>query len=68
MNWACDEEREEMEVVRTVMIINVEGRRGKLKKWWLNTIESDMRAAGVCPRDVEGRDKCSSKTRVSDSK
>jgi len=45
--------------VRVVMKMNVEGkiRRGKSKKRWLETIENDMRAVGVCKGDVENREK-----------
>jgi len=39
--------RDKTEVVRVVMKIYVEGRR-RPKKIWLYTIESHMRAAGMC--------------------
>jgi hypothetical protein len=40
------------------MQINVEGkrRRGRPKKRWLDTIENEIRAFGVCIGDVENRD------------
>jgi len=61
---------EEMEIVKVVMTINVVGKRerGKPKKRWLDTIESDMRAARVCVKDVENRDKRTSRTRVTHPK
>jgi len=48
------------------MRTNVEGkrRRGRPKKRWLDTIENDMRAAGVCVKDVEDRDELRCRTRV----
>jgi len=44
--------RENSEVIRTVMEINVEGRREKRrpKKKWLDAFGYDMRTAGVCVR------------------
>jgi len=51
MVWACDEEREETEAVRVVIRMNVKVRRetGKPKtRWSQDTIENDVRAAGVC--------------------
>jgi len=39
--------REKTEAVKAVMKMNVEGRRGRPKKRWLDTIENDMIAAGV---------------------
>jgi len=46
--------RKEMETVRTVIKINVEGKRerGRPKKRRLDTIEN-MKAVGVCVEDVE---------------
>jgi len=40
--------REKTKAVRKVMTKNNEGRRGRPKKGWFDTIENDMRAAGVC--------------------
>jgi len=41
--------------------MNVEGKRerGRLKKRWLNTIENDMKAIGVCIGigDMENQEK-----------
>jgi len=44
-------------VMRTVMEMNVEGRRvkGRTKKKWLDAIGCDMRAAGVCVDDTGNR-------------
>lgn len=42
------DKREETETTRAVLRMDVEGRRKKLKKRRLDTIESNMRAAGVC--------------------
>lgn len=41
--------REKSETVKTVMEMNIEGkrRRGRLKKKWLDTIGCDMRIADV---------------------
>jgi len=46
--------RKDLEVVRTVLELNVEERRGrgKPKKKWLNVIECDMRTTAVCVNDV----------------
>jgi hypothetical protein len=50
--------REETNVIIiAVMKINVEGKRGRLKKKWLHTIENDMRVVNVCVGDIENRDK-----------
>jgi len=53
-----------------VLRTNVQGRReGEIsKKRWLDTTESDMRAAGVCIGDVDDRYKWTSRTRVADPK
>jgi len=52
------------------MKINVEGKRGirKPKKKWLNTIENDMRADGLCVGDVENRDNWRFRKKVADPK
>jgi hypothetical protein len=52
------------------MKINVEGKRGRRrpKKRWLDTIENDMRAVGVCVRDVENQEEWWLRTKVSDQK
>jgi len=49
--------RENLEAVRTVMEMNIEGKRGRRrpKKKWLDAIECDVRIAGVCVDDVENR-------------
>jgi len=62
--------REEIKTVRVVMKVNVEGKkgRGKPKKKWLDTVENDMRAVGVCVEDVENRKKWRFKTKVADPK
>jgi len=39
--------RDNSEVVRVAMEINIEGRRGKSKKKWLNRIENAMKTVGV---------------------
>jgi len=39
--------REESEAVRTVMEMNIEKRRGRPKRKWLNVIECDTRTCGV---------------------
>jgi hypothetical protein len=46
------------------MKMNVEGKtgRGRPKKRWLDTIENDMRAVGVCLGDVKNRDEWRSLT------
>jgi len=51
--------RENSEVVRTIIEMNVEGRRerGRPKKTWLDAIRIDMRPAGVCVDDVGDRGK-----------
>lgn len=53
-----------------VMKTNVEGRkrRGRSKKRWLNTVENDMKAFGVCLEDIENRDEWRFRTRVVDPK
>jgi hypothetical protein len=48
--------REETNAVRVVMKMNIEAKRGRPKKRWLDTIENDMRVFGVCVSDVENRD------------
>jgi hypothetical protein len=45
--------REETKAVRMFIKMNVERKRERLKKRWLNTIENDQRAVGVCIGDVE---------------
>jgi len=40
--------RDETETKITVMKMNVKGKSRRPKKRWLDTIEDDMRAAGVC--------------------
>jgi len=60
--------RENSEAVRMVMEMNVEGRRGRPKKKWLDAFECDMRTAGVCVDDVGGRVKCEGLAQVADPK
>jgi len=62
--------REKTEEVRVIMKMNVERRRerGIPKKRLSDTVEGDMRAAGVCVEDDEDRDKWRSRTRVADPK
>jgi hypothetical protein len=38
------------------MKMNVKAKRGRPNKIWLDMIENDMRAIGVCVGDVENRD------------
>jgi len=46
--------REDLEVVRTVMEMNIEERKGSgtPRKEWLDAIGCDIRNAGVCVDDV----------------
>ncbi len=62
--------REETSAVRVVMMINVEGKRGRgrPKKRWMENIENDMRLVGVGIGDVKDRDKWRFRTRVADPK
>lgn len=55
--------REETELIREVMRMNVEARRGRLKT---DAIENNLRAAGVRVEDVEDSAKKRSRTRVAD--
>jgi len=52
------------------MKINVEGKKGKErpKDRWLDTIEIDMKAVGLCVVGVETRDKWKFTTKVIDIK
>jgi hypothetical protein len=47
--------REETKSIRTIMKMNVKGKRGRSrpKKRWLYTIDNDLRAIGVCVENVE---------------
>lgn len=49
--------RREKKAIRTVKEMNIKGRkrRGRLKNWWLNAIESDMMTGGFCVEDVGDR-------------
>jgi hypothetical protein len=47
--------REETKAVKVVMKINVEGKKGRPKKKWLDTIENYMKTVGVCVEDVENK-------------
>jgi len=60
--------RENSEAVRTLMEVNVEGRRGRgrPKKKWLDAIECDMKIAGVCVDDMGDRVKWKFKIQVAD--
>jgi hypothetical protein len=49
--WACDE-RDETNSVGVVMKTNVEGKRGRPKNRWLDTIENDTRTVSVNVGDV----------------
>jgi len=48
------------------MKMNVEGKRGRGRpnKRWLDIIENDMRAVGVCKGDLENRNKWKFRTKV----
>jgi len=50
--------------------MDVEGKRGRgrPKKRWLETLENDMRAVGVCRGDVIDQIKWRCRTRVADPK
>lgn len=49
--------REELEAIRMVIEVNVEGsrRRGRPKKRWLDAFKSDMRTTGMYIDDVKDR-------------
>jgi len=67
--FACSKEREDGCSTSVVMRMNVEGKRGRRipkKKRWLETIESVIKASGVCVGDVEDRDRRRCWTRVAD--
>jgi len=49
--------REKSEAIRTVMEMNIDGRRGRPKKKWVNTIEEDMSTDGVYVEVVGDRAK-----------
>jgi hypothetical protein len=49
------------------MKIEEKSGRGRPKKRWLDTIEYDIRAIGVCVGDVENRDEWRFKTGMVDS-
>jgi hypothetical protein len=55
-------------IIRIVIKMNVEDKRRRLKKRWLDTIENDMRAVGVCVGDLENRDEWRFRATVADSK
>jgi len=54
LRWLGHVIRENLEAIKTVMELTLEGRRirGRTKKW-LNVIKSDIKTAGVCINDVE---------------
>jgi len=53
-----DERKMEMEAVRVVMKMNVEGKKGRENQnRWLDTTKNDMRLAGMCLGKVEDCDK-----------
>jgi len=62
--------KEDLETVRTVMELSVEGKkgRGRPKKKWLNRIEYNNRTAGVCVNNVGDRVKCRLRIKVADPK
>lgn len=68
MVWACDEARGNKKKSRVVIKMNVEGKRGRPKKRWLDTIENDMRSFGMCIEDMENREKWMFRTKVADLK
>jgi len=69
LRWFCHKmRREEPKEVRLVIKINVEGKRGRPKMRWLDTIEDDMRAVGQCIGDLKNRDKRWFRTKVVDPK
>ncbi|XP_050534488.1 uncharacterized protein LOC126901782 [Daktulosphaira vitifoliae] len=62
--------REELEAIRTVIAMNVEGRRGRgrPKKRWKDANECDMRTADVSVDDVGDRVKWKFRIRMGDPK
>ncbi|KAL4126178.1 hypothetical protein QTP88_010404 [Uroleucon formosanum] len=65
--WTADRR---IEQTRVVMKMNVDGKRGRGRpqKRWLENMERDMRAVGVCIGDVKDRYKWRFRTRVADPK
>lgn len=66
MVGACS--REKMEAVRVAIRMNVKGRREIPKNIWSDKMENDMKAACVCIRDIEDRDKWILRTRLNRTK
>lgn len=62
--------KEESKAVRTVIEMNVEGRRdrGRPKKRWRDAIECDLRTADVSVEDVGDRVKWKLRIRMADPK
>jgi hypothetical protein len=48
--------------------MNVEGKRGRPKNRWLDTIENEMRVISVLLGNVENRDNRRFRTRMADPK
>lgn len=57
---------ENSRAVRTVVEMNVERRRGRPMKKWLNAIDCDTRINGVCVEDVGDCVKWRFRTKVTD--
>jgi hypothetical protein len=58
--------QEETKAINVVMKRRVEGKRRRRipKKRWLDTIENDIKAVGVCVSNVENRDNWRFRTKV----
>jgi len=56
--------REKTEATIAVIRMNNEGRRRKPKKRWLDMIEGNIRATGMCVEYVKDQDKWKSRTKV----
>jgi hypothetical protein len=60
--------RKETNAVIVVIKLKVHGKRGKPKKRWLDTIENNRMAVGVCVRDIKNCDERKFRTRMIDPK